>query len=51
MSQDFKPIFDYLDDMKAELKAKITSGLGDKLDEILASINNLAYILESLKNN
>lgn len=42
MSQEFKPIFDYLDTMKADLKAEIVADLTPRFDQLQTSVDNLA---------
>ena len=49
MSQDFKPIFDYLDDMKAELKADIVAELTPKFDKLQTSIDGLARMVKGFE--
>lgn len=41
MSQDFKSIFAFLDQMKIDLKNEIIDELAPKFDRIQTSLNNL----------
>lgn len=53
MTQDFKPIFDYLDEMKAELKAdiktEIIAELSPKIDKLQTSVDNLTYMVKGFQ--
>ena len=46
MAQDFKPIFDYLDEMKSELTkditTSVTASLGGKIDKLQTSVDGFA---------
>ena len=49
MNQDFKPIFDYLDVMKTELKDEIVLELTPKFDRLQSSVDNLTHMVKGFQ--